>query len=260
MKIINRKKWIISLFLTLGLVVCLTHPVVGQAEDYTIHVRKDFGYGLGSDIQGKFTLSLVGDEESVEGVTFLIDDEAIATVQEPPFRYQFQTDDYEPGEHELSAEVQLKNGSVQVTPVVNFHFVSSDMANQQLTTILLWIGGAIGAAMVLVVVIQTVFFKPKGTKPGQTGKKSHYGFLGATICPKCGRPFSRHIWGINLMVGRLDRCELCGKWVMTRRALPSELQAAEVAEQEESQGEQVISRDQWDEDTLLDETRFIDER
>ncbi len=41
-----------------------------------------------------------------------------------------------------------------------------------------------------------------------------------------------HVWGLNLVVGKLDRCPHCGKWSLVQRvpqALLHEEEAAELA-------------------------------
>jgi len=56
--------------------------------------------------------------------------------------------------------------------------------------------------------------------------------LGGAICPKCGRPFAVHLYGLNLGLGKLDRCPYCGKWSVVRHASMDKLRAAEEAELE----------------------------
>jgi len=233
--------------------------VYGQGNDYTIHLGKDFGYAWGSDIQGKFTISLVGDEELVEKVYFLFDGELISIIQEPPFEYQFNTVEFIPGNHSLSAEVWLKNGNLENTPILEYHFVPPDYAKQELTEILLWIGGTLLGVMTIAVIVQIFAFKGRKKVSHQTGKRRDYGVLGGAVCPKCGYPFPQHIWGINLLVGKLDRCEHCGKWVMVRRATPEELQEAEEIESSRDIPEQGAGVIQKDENSLLDETKYIDD-
>ena len=61
--------------------------------------------------------------------------------------------------------------------------------------------------------------------------KQRYGLRGGTICPKCKRPFSIHIWGLNILVGKFDRCPHCGKWSVIRRIPLEDLRGAERAGQ-----------------------------
>jgi hypothetical protein len=52
-----------------------TLPVSAQEGEYGIRLRRDFGYGAGSNVRGTFTISLSGDESQVTSVAFLIDGE-----------------------------------------------------------------------------------------------------------------------------------------------------------------------------------------
>jgi hypothetical protein len=63
---------------------------------------------------------------------------------------------------------------------------------------------------------------------------------------------------MNLVVGRLDRCENCGKWVMTVRATPAALKAAEEAEWQAYEEEQAQAINPPDLDQDLDDTRYFD--
>jgi len=235
-------------------------PVYGQTSDYSVHLRRNFGFGGGSNIRGTFTISLVGEKQAVESVVFLIDNEPMAAVSSEPFTFRFETDDYGFGIHRLSAEVTLSNGSVQTTPVIQYRFIGPEEMREQVLTIVGGIVAAIAIALVVVAAVQDLLIrkgKPKVRR--QPGEPRQYGVLGGTICPRCGRPFPRHIWGMNLMVGKLDRCENCGKWVMTVRATPEALQAAEKAEMDMIKSEE--EQDIKVEDTvdLIENTKFFDE-
>jgi len=219
------KKLFLSLVLLIWITLSLPYYVLAQDLGYQITLRRDFGYSMGGDIRGTFSLRLIGEENPVEQVTFLIDDEVIGTLTEAPYRLQFHTDDYAIGRHNLSAEVHLQDGTTLRTEPVQANFISADREGNFVTTTLISIFGVIVFSFIILAIIQTALLKSKrGQKRSQKG---YYGLLGGTICPKCGKPFSRHIWGINLVVGRLDRCEHCGKWVMTAKATPEALQDAE---------------------------------
>mgnify|MGYP006289756601 CR=1 FL=1 len=235
-------------------------PVNGQASDYSVHLRRNFGFGGGSNIRGTFTISLVGEKQPVESVVFLIDNEPMAAVSDPPFTFRFETDDYGFGLHRLYAEVTLSNGSVQTTPVIQYRFIGPDEMREQVLTIVGGIVAAIAIALVVVAAVQDLFIrkgKPKVRR--QPGEPRQYGILGGTICPRCGRPFPRHIWGMNFMVGKLDRCENCGKWVMTVRATSEALQAAEEAEMDMIKSDQVHYSPDDESSDLIENTKFFDE-
>lgn len=250
----------LTLFLIfIGLLFIPFSSVSAQDEEFRVRVRKEFGYGWANEIQGRFSISLDGDETIVQQATFFIDDQILGSVSDAPFKYQFQTEDFAPGSHRLSAEVQLKDGSTQATNAVVYEFLASGKANQQVTKLLLFIGGVILGVFVIGTIIQSMATKKKGKANPSQGTPRNYGFLGGTICPRCGRPFSRHIFGVNLVVGRLDRCENCGKWVMTTRATPSALRAAEEAEREAFVDQEKGSLEAQDLKENLDDTIYYDD-
>jgi Zn ribbon nucleic-acid-binding protein len=89
-----------------------------------------------------------------------------------------------------------------------------------------------------------------------TLKKSH-GIYGGAICPRCGRPFSRHWWAPNLVAGKFDRCPHCGKWHFSTRATPQMLARAEESDRED----EVVMPEPDDGDALkrqLEESRYDD--
>lgn len=250
----------LSFLIVLLLLAGVNSSVAAQtSSDYAVHLRRDFGYGGGVNIRGKFTISLVGDEAEVAQVRFLLDGETMATRTSPPFRFQFQTDDYGFGTHRLWAEVQLKDDTLLTTEALQYNFVSPETEREQIIPLFIGIGGALVVTLIIVGGIQYLISRGKSGGRRQPGEARRYGLLGGAICPKCGRPFVRHLWGMNLVVGRLDRCDNCGKWVMTTRATPEALQAAEAAEQAAEQADQVAADDAWRPEDSLDETRFVDE-
>ena len=241
------------------LLVAFTRPVFAQEDDFGIRLRRDFGYGAGSNVRGTFTVSLTGDESQVASVAFLIDDELMALVEIAPFRFQFHTDDYGFGRHRLSARVTLHDGRVLNTAFVGMNFLSPEEERSSIVTLFVGLGGVLVLGLVIYALVQALVFKRKPSHHGGTGEVRQYGVLGGTICPKCGRAFPRHIWGINLGVGKFDRCEHCGKCSMTTRATPEQLREAELAEAETQQPEfddangADLVRDP------LEDTRFFDE-
>ena len=61
---------------------------LGQSEELAIRLTRDWGYGAGSQIQGKFSLRVDGPEDIVR-VEFIIDQEVVYSATESPFRFQF---------------------------------------------------------------------------------------------------------------------------------------------------------------------------
>ncbi len=252
------KKLFLSLFITIYIALAMPHPALAQDSDYRINLRKDFGYGMGADIRGTFSMRLVGDEEPVDQVTFFIDNEAIGTITETPFRLQFHTDDYSLGVHSLTAEVTLQDGTAIQTEPIQANFVSAEVESKFVSITLIGVFGAIVVSYLIVAIVQTGLLKgKKGQKPVQKGQ---YGLLGGTVCPKCGKPFPRHIWGMNLVVGRLDRCDHCGKWVMTTRASPAALRMSEdLLEESPTPPDEATIPPEKTLEQRLEDSRYIDQ-
>jgi ribosomal protein L32 len=251
--------FIYSFLLVFCTVLTLVTPVNAQTTNYSVHLNRDFGYGGGVNIRGTFTISLVGDTAQVQEVTFLIDGKAMTTIRTAPFKFQFHTDDYGFGMHSLWAEYNLQDGSAGKTEAVEYHFVSPEAERKQVSTILGGIGGAILVTLLIVALAQGLWLKRSRKHLHQPGEPRHYGVLGGTVCPNCGRPFPRHWWGINLLVGRLDRCDNCGKWVMTHRATPAELAAAEAKEEQEIKADQKAPDTKQNRKDDLENSRYVDE-
>jgi len=258
MKKAMKNKSLYSWMILSVLLFSLTLSVYGQGTEYTVGLRRDFGYGGGINIRGTFTISLVGQEDQVESVTFILDDAPMIVIQEPPYKVQFHTDDYGYGDHFLSAKVTLKGGSVEETPAIQYNFVSPEAEREQVVTILITIGSAILVTFIIFGIVQAIFMKGRPRRGKQPVEGQQYGLLGGTVCPKCGSPFPRHIWGLKLVVGRLDRCEYCRKWVMTTRATPDALREAESAFTSNltKVDDQVPFTGSKDD---LDQTRYIDQ-
>jgi ribosomal protein L32 len=142
---------------------------------------------------------------------------------------------------------------------VQYNFVSPEDEKEQVGGIVGVIFGGILVTLLVVGLIQGALLK--GSKKGlhQPGEPRNYGMLGGTVCPKCGRPFPRHLFGIKLIVGRLDRCDNCGKWVMTNRATPAALRAAEEAEKADLVADEAVTAVKEDNSPSLDDTRYMDD-
>ena len=110
------------------LVICL-FPVsaLAQSEELDLRLTRDFGYGAGGQIQGKFSLRVGGPEDIVQ-VDFIMDGEVIHTATEPPFRFQFDTDDYPPGVHTMTAVGYKADGTAVNGPEFVRQFLSADDA------------------------------------------------------------------------------------------------------------------------------------
>lgn len=250
MKQMNFKR---SILLALLLLAVLAVPVLAQADEFVLDVQRTFGYGLGSNIQGNFRLSITVNSDKVAAVTFLLDEKPLApAVTQSPFQIDIVTDNYALGWHEFSAEVKTLDGRTVRTPNRRFNFVAPSEA---MGTVLPIIGVVLGITAVGIF-LQFTMTKSKKPAPGEARS---YGFAGGTICPKCGRPFARHAFAPNMLLGKLDRCDNCGKWSIVR-AMPIEvLRAAERAELEAVEGERPQVAEKTEEEKMremLDNSKY----
>ncbi len=195
----------------------------------TLRLSRNFGYSSGGgDIQGNFTISVSGPED-LRRVIFYIDDEVMAEVTAPPFEYKFSTGNYPNGVHTLRAVGYTASGAELSSNEQRRRFLSAEEAGQDTLKIILPLFGVVFGLMLFSYLLPTFLGRgKKHTLP--SGAPRSYGVLGGAICPKCGRPFGMHIWGLNMVMGKFDRCPHCGKWSIVRRASPQDLQAAEAAE------------------------------
>ena len=204
-----------------------------QTDELTLSVRRNFGYGGGSQIQGNFRLEATS-PASLASVTFQIDGAEIATVSQSPFRVDFLTDNYPLGWHDLTAVAQTADGRTLTSAPRRFEFVSASAGFQAVGKFLWPLLAVVGLALVValgVPLAQALRGKPAPIAPGTPRR---YGLMGGAICPKCGRPFARHWWGLNAGLGKLDRCDNCGRWSIVRAQPLDKLRAAEAAEVEQA--------------------------
>lgn len=239
--------WILGLLVWVALVA----GAAAQESELTLYVRRNFGYGGGDQIQGNFRLEIDSPADLIS-VTYRVDDAVVATVTEPPFRVDFETDAYPHGWHELVATAQTSDGRTLTSNTRRFEFVSAEAgwqaAGELGGTILVGVGGVIA----VVIGLQVLVLGRGGTR------HAGYGALGAAVCPRCGRPFGIHWWALNGVGTRYDRCDHCGKWSNVRRATAEALAAAEAAEvpaAAASGPEALAEREQ----RQLDDTRYVDE-
>ena len=256
--------------LTLGILLLLAvgwalPPGQARAQDETpefrLNVKRDFGFSSGSQIRGRFTNAIVGDSQSIQSVTYLIDGKEMATVAEAPFSYSYQTGDFALGWHDLSARVTTQDGRIIDTPTRRFQFVSSEEEMAFMQRILLPLFGSIFALMALVIGVQMVLLRDK-TRHLPLGAPRHYGLRGGTICKRCGRPFAIHLWAANLGPWKFDRCDFCGKWAVVMRASQESLRLAEQAEAASAAPQTPPLADNPDDKLRkqVDDTRYIDDR
>jgi DNA-directed RNA polymerase subunit RPC12/RpoP len=221
--------------IVLAVCVLAAMPVLAQEEELSISVSKQFGYNMGSQIQGTFKIRVRGPED-LTAVTFLLDGETLGEATTAPFELSFKTDGYAPGWHEISAVGTTAGEQTLTTRTLSFQFVSADTAGKGMVKLLVPI-----LVLVVIVTVATGVFPMLGGRrksavpynPASytSGEPRSYGVLGGVVCPKCGRPFGMHMWGLNIsFVGKYDRCPHCGKWSFVRRASREALMEAEAAE------------------------------
>ncbi len=242
------KSLLVCLLLLAGVVLGAAPQQAAAQEDepaVRLRLRRDFGYGAGAQIQGRFSILADGPDD-LQRVAFYLDEQLIGEDDEAPFRLQFNTSGYELGWHTLRAVGYTADGRELPSNAVQRQFVSAGSFSTIVVIVLLLVVG-------LRVVSHFI------TKRSGSGAEGSYGIYGGAVCPRCGRPFARHWWGINLVAMRLDRCPHCGKWHISRRASPEELQSAERFARE-LDGEQEPQAPQGDpQDDLrrrLEESRF----
>lgn len=49
----------------------------------------------------------------------------------------------------------------------------------------------------LIAIMATLQAVQNKRHPRRSARSANIALMGGTICPKCKRPFSRHIWGLN---------------------------------------------------------------
>ena len=254
--------WTACGVILLVLMWMLSLPVISalaQGEgELILTLSRDFGYSSGGDIQGTFSMKVSGPED-LQRVVFLIDGKPIGEDAEAPFSIQFHTGNYSLGTHTLSAVGYTRDGRELHSNEARRVFVRADEGGKAA----LRIAGPIVGVTFGIILLSTLLPILMGRRKGSgipLGAPRSYGMLGGTICPKCKRPFGIHIWGLNMLAGKLDRCPHCGRWSLVRRVSPQELKSAEAAELEMADGgegmpaispEEALRKD-------LDDSRYLD--
>ena len=249
-----------TLNIILTILFLIYSPVDSFQEDQLqIRLRKSWGYSSGTGkIQGTFTIISSGPDD-LSRVVFYIDDQFLGEVTEEPFDFQFSTDNYSLGPHRLyalgstSGEIELSSNILQV------EIVSSEEGWQAAIDIIIPLVVLILGAVGLALLVPLIFTRGRKEQL-PLGAPRNYGHYGGAICPKCKRPFSRHIYGLNLGLHKYDRCPYCGKWSLVRRASREELEAAEAAEIQAAQ-EGVFEPEKSEEQELrknIEDSRFED--
>ncbi len=248
------KSWLILISLFLGMLVGAGTAVAQSNNELELRLNRDFGTGIGSNIQGTFSFRVSGPDD-LASVTFYIDDQIVGEDSEAPFRLQFKTDDYPLGVHTLHATGLTQDGRTLSSNSLSRNFISSGSAGRTtlyivIPIIIIAIGGRFLSS----------WLANRGHKKSTASGVKVHGPYGGTICPKCHKPFARHIWGFNVVVGKYDRCPHCGKWSIVRALPPDVLDAAvDAMQQAEATQNQANPNDTDDENRWrkrLDDSKF----
>lgn len=246
----------VFMLLVLVLIFALSFSaVLAQDSPFTLRIMRDWGYGNGTDINGRMSLSVKGDQELIQQVTFFIDGEVMASLTAAPFKHQFDTNYFEPGLHRLTAEVKTTMGETYTTNGLVSNFLEKGEANQSMLKILLLIGGIVVASIGIQFLMQKN--ATKSTKYDEDGRVQ-YGVFGGAICPNCSQPFNRSFFGINLVGVRLERCPHCGKLVAARRATPEQLEQAERKSRPQTAEQASVKSNLDKEQDIYDDSKYTD--
>ena len=210
-------------------------------------------------MQGAFSLRATG-PDNLARVIFYIDGQELGEVTQPPFQLQFNTGQYSFGVHTMSAVGYTVDGRELQSNEIKGEFVSASEGTQSAMRIVIPLLLVVFGAVLLSALVPVLLGKGK-TSALPLGAPRNYGALGGAICPRCERPYPRHLWALNMVVGKLDRCPYCGKWAIVRRATPAELRAAEEAELEQAREETGQAPQVSQEERLrkeLDDSRYQD--
>lgn len=227
------------LLLSLGLAWSLfSMTASAQDESLKLGLNRDFGYSWRGDIQGTFTATATGPAD-LQRVTFSIDGQPIGEDTAPPFELRFTTDSYSLGMHMLQAVGTTAAGQELRSNQINANFVSADEGTKAGLSMVLPMMAILLAAVAITAGLSMIGSgKLKQLPPGTPRT---YGAAGGAICGRCGRPFPRHFFAPNMVLGKLERCPFCGKWAIVAGQSMERLRAAEAAELEDAASGETVA-------------------
>jgi len=152
--------------------------------------------------------------------------------------------------------VETKDGKSYETAPISANFLTADQAQTDTKAILLPILGITAVAILISFGAQALMTRK--SKTSAVYQKVVYGALGGAVCKRCGKPFSRSILGINIVVGKLERCPHCGKWQITTRASTQTLAEAEAELEKQYQPAPAAQVGAQETKDLLDDSRYTD--
>lgn len=186
-------------------------------------------------------------------VEFYIDNTKIGEVTQPPFVLQFNTDDYQLGNHQLSTIGYSTSGQEYRSNVITTNFVPK----QSSLKIILPVLGVVVVAILLSTLVPLLTQRSK--RPSTPlGAERNYGIGGGGICPKCQRPFALPLFSAHLGFSKLATCPFCGKWSLVRVESIGKLREAEKAELEWGKVEVKEETDEEKSNKELDASKYQD--
>ncbi|RPI88055.1 MAG: hypothetical protein EHM41_02690 [Chloroflexi bacterium] len=258
MKIL-RKTFTIFALLVLILTASVDYGYAQEQEDELgLSLRKTFGYAAGGDMQGTFSIRASG-PDTLTKVVFYMDGDLLAEDMEAPFAVSFATESYALGSHTFTAVGFTSTGSELPSREIVGNFVTAEQGWKDTLRLIIPLFVLIIAAMLLAGVVPALS-KKKKLDHMAPGEERNYGFHGGSICPKCSRPFALHMFGLNLLTHKFDRCPYCGKWSFVRPLSIQKLREAERAEREMASKDGKIPTSSEEDKLLkeLDNSRFTD--
>lgn len=228
-----KNKTYFPLFLILALLwASFLTPVLAQdSPEMSIRLSRDFGTGLGSRIEGTFSIHATG-PDNLAKVTFYLNDESIGADNAAPFRLQFHTGSFPPGQYIISAIGTTSDGQELTSNTLGATFMSAEESRSSVGKMIAPVLG-----IVLLFAIGSVGMSLWAARRNklEPGAPRQYGLAGGAICPRCHRAYPRHFLSPNMVMGKLERCPFCGKWAIVAAAPPALLAAAEEAERQSLQ-------------------------
>ncbi|MDX1435717.1 MAG: hypothetical protein R3335_02825 [Anaerolineales bacterium] len=222
---IHAKAFFLALLMLLTM---LAGPAYAQEEpELSLRLIRTFGYGGVNTIEGNFNLRL-SDPPPLERAEFLMDGVVVHTATEEPFEYRFQTSEFDPGVHTMSAVGYTPAGEILQSNSITREFITAEEAREETVGLIVPLILLILGLMVVGTLLTAFITRRRGYTPGK------YSAAGGAVCPRCRLPYSRHILAPNLLAGKLERCPHCGKWAVVPAASPQALQQAEALLQEGS--------------------------
>jgi hypothetical protein len=244
------------LFVITSLLMLPANVFAQETPEFELFIRRNVGYSAAGEIQGSFRAEATGPDDLAQ-VTFKIDGEVLGLDSEPPFRVDFNTDDYAVGPHTFTAEGLTGAGQTLISNERQFEFVTAAQGWQAAGDIMIPIFSVLGLVLVVGVGLSLFQIRQSKKNPTPLGAPRRYGLMGGAVCPKCGRPFARHWWGLNAGVGKFDRCDHCGKWSIVQALPLSQLRAAEESELKTVQAPVAEMSEEEKLRKQLDESRYV---